>query len=541
MKTKNPIIVGINIGHDAGCAISVGGQIKIAISEERLTRRKYSAGWQQSLLYCLTSTDISLYDVDLVVYSCGGKHLPSKYTGGINLFSTNLKIKSVDHHLSHAIGSYCFSPFEEAVVVVCDALGNENNTESYYVANRQGLRRIGGNNPKRYRSRGIGATYEAFTNYLGFLDQESGKTMALAAYGDPFSIKQPLFQLKGLEVSSDLGEATHHWGVIDFRDKYNLPLGDPFPDTRSGVAQNIAAYIQFQSENILNELITKIIEKTNITNVCLSGGVALNCVANTKIRANPKVNNLYIFPAASDTGQAIGNALYGHYFLTGEISKQTKNNVYFGKEYSEVEILNALKREPRFTSFGKLITKGYSFSKETNIAHTTAQLLNEDKIVGWFQGRSEIGPRALGHRSIFADPRNKNNRDRLNFKVKRREWFRPFAPCIKKNNLLEFFGAKEISPYMLESPKVVSEKITELIAAIHVDNTARVQTIERSQDHQLYSLLDYFEQLTSVPAVLNTSFNQQEPIVETPGDALLTFLSSNLDYLVMGRYLIISK
>lgn len=538
MKKSKIITVGLNIGHDGGCAVCIDGKLKVAVAEERITRRNYSHGWLNSLLYCLEAENINIEDVDLFAFSCGGLRLPTGYDGGLSRFGIDTKkIISVDHHLSHAFGAFCMSPFDNALIVVLDALGNENDTESFYLGNNKSITKIGGNNPKRERCKGVGSTYEAFTNFLGFTDQESGKTMALAAYGNPHSWEKPLFDIDGYYVASKL-EKTHQDGVKEFSQTFGLNFGEKFPDSKTEIAQNIAAYLQYQTETAVLTIIKELCKEYNINSICLSGGVALNCVINSKIREQLKIDNLFIFPPASDTGQSIGNALYAYYYLAKEIPRHNPENFFFGKKYTDVDITEALNRTPHITPFGKLHSHSFAYSKESNIEAVVAQLIKEGFTIGWYQGGCELGPRALGHRSILSDPRMASMREKLNTRVKFREWFRPFAPSILEEEVEVFFETKSPSPFMLESPLVKKEKLDIIPAAVHIDGSARLQTVSEKQDSKFYKLIKEFYKITGVPVLLNTSFNSREPIVETPADALFTFLCTELDYLVLDDYLV---
>ena len=536
--TRPPRVVGLNVGHDGGCALVSDGQVKVAIAEERLSRHKYCPGWWASLQYCLNAAKTAIDDIDLfVISSGGGPALPSGFHGGLLAFGVDpRRVTTADHHLSHAIGSFSMSGFEEAAVLVCDAIGNESATETHYVASRNSIVKEGKNDAARGAWKGIGLTYEAFTNLLGFSDHESGKTMALAAYGDADFISHPLFALSERTVASGL-EDTHQWGAAEFLRKCGIAVDGVLTDHRSQLAQNVAAYVQRHTETALLHLVTEVLGDTGQRNLCLSGGVALNCVANTRLReAFPKVN-VFFPPPASDTGQALGNALYGHWRLTGELLDMRDRGCFLGRYYEDDEILSTLERLPGATACGQLARWRFEYHRESDVAAVAASLLAEDRIIGWFQGGSEIGPRALGHRSILVDPRRRETREKVNERIKHREWFRPFAPSILREEVARFLGYEIDLPFMLESPNIVTAAQREVAAAMHVDGSARVQTVG-SSNPLFQRLLVKFFGITGVPAVLNTSFNDREPIVETPGDALSCFLSSNLDHLILGDYVV---
>jgi len=540
LSKKKRVIVGINVGHDGGTAIVINGKIQCAISEERLSRKKYSSGYLASLFYCLNALNLKISDISLVVFSSYGNRLSSNYQGELkSLGIPGKKFISVDHHLSHAFGAYFLSPFDDALVIIIDGRGNEDNTESYYVAEGQNIKKIGGNSRKRNPVKGIGRAYESFTNFLGWIDQEAGKTMALAAYGDASSIKTSLFKLKGIEVESTL-DYKYEKGAIDFIRRHSLPFGEPYAQGRTSQSYLAAAYIQQETERIIADLISSLVEKTGKNKICLAGGVALNCCANAKLVEKNIVDDIFILPASSDKGQAIGNALYGFYKLEGYIPRNILTNDYFGREYSEEEIIAVLSRKKGYVE-KHIPNRGFAFRKERSIVKTTAELLRRGKIIGWFQGKSELGPRALGHRSILCDPRKKEMKDILNKKVKHREWFRPFAPSCLLERTPDYFEFKKPSPYMLFAVPVKPGKKHEIPAVMHIDNTARLQTVTRKDNDIFYKLIKEFYNLTNIPLVLNTSFNDRTPIVETPEDALATFLNTDLDYFAIGNLLVWKK
>lgn len=531
-------IIGINTGHDGGAAILVDGKIIAAIGEERLTRQKYTHGYLNAVSYCLNEAGLKINDVDHFVFSSYGKNLPKKFIGELEIFGVDpQKSLRVDHHLSHAYGSFCMSGFEESLVIVIDGQGNNTDTETYYLANSNGIKRIGGNDPKRSVAKGIGRTYEAVTNFLGWKDQNAGKTMGLSALGKLGRYKPTLFELDDLTVKSKL-EHKYEKGIVEFSKKFGLDFGPIYSLGKTKDGADLSAYLQNETEKIIVELVEKLIKKTGVKNVCLAGGVALNCGTNTALYQNPMIDNLFVLPASSDRGQCLGNALYGYHKLTGKLVKKRNYVDYLGKNYSDTEIRKAL--EKNHTSFVAKTIPTYEmvFEKKKNIAKEVAKLINKNKIVAWFQGRSEFGPRALGNRSLVCNPTTLQMKDLLNNKVKYRENFRPFAPSCLEEKASEYFQIKGKSPYMLLTVPVIKEKQSKIPAIVHVDGSARLQTVNRTDNKMYYDLINEFYKLSGVPVVLNTSFNNQEPIVETPGDAVNTFLSTNIDYLAIGNYLV---
>jgi len=530
---KRTVVVGINTGHDGGAAISIDGVIKCAISEERLNRKKYSPGYINSFFYCLNALNLKIEDISLVVFSSYGKKLPAHYRGELkSLGISPEKFITIDHHLSHAFAAYFLSPFNDALVLVIDARGNGNSAESYYVAERQKIKKIGGNSNKRNPAKGIGKTYDSFTNFLGWINQEAGKTMALSAYGDCSSINTPLFSLNGLQVEGAL-DYEYERGVMEFSKKYALGLGKPYQKGKTLGSRKAAAYVQRETEEIVLSLVDKLVKKTGKRKLCFSGGVALNCCVNGKLIQSGILDDISIFPAASDKGQAAGNALYGFYKLKGYLPRKKLTNDYFGRNYTEKDIMSALKK--------KQGGKDFFFEKKHSIVKTAAKLISEGKTIGWFQGRSELGPRALGHRSILADPRRKEMVKMINEKIKHREWFRPFAPSCLLDKMPDYFKPSMESPFMLFTFDVKPGKKQEIPAVLHKDNTARVQTVTKKENGIFYELIKEFYRLTKVPLLLNTSFNSQGPIVETPEDALSVYLKTDLDYCVIGNFLVRKK
>jgi len=525
--------MGLNMGHDGGCALLESGELICAISEERLNRHRFSPGWMGSMMYVLEVAGVGIDAVDLVVFSSGGPELPPGFEGGLSrLGFPSERVATLDHHASHAWCAHSMSEAEESLVLVVDAVGNNEDTESWWWANGEGVERLGRNDRKRSRAGGIGSTYEAFTNWLGFPDQESGKIMALAAFGNPDAISEPLFELSGSQVRGAL-PSTHQWGVEQFFQLRKIAMGSRFPDAAEERAKDVAAYVQRQTEIAVLELAKTLLAEHHVETLCFTGGVALNCVLNSKLQEAIAPRRLFVPPASSDVGQPLGNALYGHWLLTGEMAEGSVRWKCPGRHYGLDAIESALEEHPLVTPYGRLRRAPRSWTRESDPAEAAAQMLAEGKVIGWFQEGGEFGPRALGHRSILADPRTSASRDHLNQTVKHREWFRPFAPSVLADRALDVFGEDREYPYMLEAPTVSSEWVDRLAGVVHVDGTARGQTVSAEIDPRFYGLIAKFEKKTGVPAVLNTSFNDREPIVETPGDALLTFQSGALDALVI--------
>lgn len=531
------VSLGIHIGHDGGAAICRDGEVEVACHEERLTRVKYANGWWNAVRYCLGAANLRIDDCDIIVFSNAGGRLPSSFNGGLDRWCMHLPpTLVVDHHESHAVGAFCFSSFSECLAFVGDAGGNDGMTESVYVMDDRRWERCGGSGSARPRAKGLGTTYEAFTNFLGFRDQESGKTMALAAFGDPEAFKDiTLFDVSGDGHISSRLEHAHHWGVDAFSSLHSGRLGKPFPDSRCGRAADIAAYVQREFVKTLEQAVKITQMRTGLCNVVLSGGIGLNCVANQVLQRSLGAN-FYAFPACSDAGLALGNAFLGHCKLEGRLPKPADRSLRYGRVYDEEEISLALARHPDTVPPGSMRLGELAWTRSERPALEAARRVADGAVVAWWQGRSETGPRALGGRSILAAP-NAGTREHINAKVKMREWFRPLAPSVSPALAEIILAEPGDYPHMNMAP-VVNQRGSELIPdAVHVDQTARVQTVTHDYAPELSELLSELGQLGKTEGVINTSFNIQEPIVETPGDAISTFLRSDIDVLVLDQYI----
>lgn len=555
------VVVGVNMGstkegmnlNDGGCCVIVDGKI-YAIAEERVSRKKYDGGFNQALPYCLDAAGISYEDIDLVVVSsCCEKplELPPKITG----VEMDKVIVCPSHHLSHAYSSFFTSGFEQALIMVIDNEGNvlDNFNDlpfhkrqmehmSYYIGER-GLVSLLERDEVLPSQIGVGDAYRYFTKYLGFPSYVyAGKTMGLSSYGKKDIFRDTsLFEFKDGHISCNItnnynacSEELYEYLQTHIKKSFEPPR-TPIDDLTQGHA-DLAMLIQRETERILVEKVKHLIEKTNIRNLCIAGGVGLNSVANGKILRESGIEHIYVVPAAGDSGQCLGNAIYGWNYLLGQGRHFSINNAYLGKEYSNDEYKNAINLF--MESHGEY--KIQYFADRSIQNKEIAKLLYNGKILARFEGRSEFGPRALGNRSILVDPRDREQKDILNSRVKFRESFRPFAPVVLWEKAKEYFDIEEESPYMLVVSDVKKPK--SIPAVTHVDNSARVQTITQEQNPLLYGIIDEFEQLSGVPVLLNTSFNiAGEPIVETPTDALYCFNNTDIDCLAIGPYLIIKN
>ncbi len=556
-------VIGINICetkdgiklNDGGCALVENGIPKIAISEERLTRKKYAGGFKKSLEYCLENTKNKIENIDAFVFSiCCDEPLDKKFLKKIlkknNFVIPESKIViNPSHHIAHACSAFFVSPFKEAIILVVDNEGNilekkydkywQNRLErtSFYYGKENKIKLIGRLHDG-FKELGIGAAYNYFTQYLGFKSyQDAGKTMGLAAYGKGLFKNVKVFdnkkkcQLKNKHVLSEQIKSVKklilEYSGVDIDEK-NFSTKTPSP-----LQKEIAWLIQKETEKIIVKLVDEMTNKTNVTNLCIAGGVALNCVANHKILMSTNVKNIFVQPAAGDTGQCLGNALYGYYLIKKHKRKKyVMKNVFLGKKYNKKEIQKVLKKYSKKISY-----------KESKMPYKeTAKLIAEGKIVGWFQGGSEFGPRALGHRSILCNPKIPEMKNILNIRVKHRESFRPFAPSCLLKSAKKYFNIKKPSPFMLFAAPVTLKGKVEIPATVHIDNTARYQTVTKKDNDLFYDLIREFDKITSTPVLLNTSFNKGgAPIIETPDDAVFSFLSMDIDFLVIGNYLVHKK
>jgi carbamoyltransferase len=575
-------VLGVHYGSsDAGVCAIIGDRKPIAVALERLDRIKYSGevteGWREHyrvklealLRYCAVGLGIEprALRFDIVVHTTQAvdddtfRSVVAPYTTADTTFF------KLNHHLAHASNAFFASPFEDAAVLVIDGDGDYPVDHVYAngMKEKQSTYRATGNDittvHKTYGTPdspcGLGYAYDIVTYHLNFGSLgESGKTMGLASYGNGgvFDDVRVFHRYADGEILVD--PRFFHWsewtqwgpkyGLEEGRDIIRgLPTafghvrhhGDPLP---SPVFNEMAYRLQKELESAMVELAQRLYDITRSPNLCMSGGVALNCIANRQILDRTPFERVFIQPAASDTGIALGAALYGRHVLGRSTDRWVMTDAYLGREYSDDEVLRAVEQVDGLAVeyHGPDGTNPY-FRSHTPIARHAAQLLADNLIVGWFQGGSEYGPRALGHRSILMDPRREENKDILNDRVKRRESFRPFAPSVLLEHSAEYFDLTVPSPFMILAAQARPEAAGRIPAVVHVDNSARVQTVTRADNGVYFDLVEEFHRITGVPVVLNTSFNLAgEPIVETPADALRTFMATHMDCLVMHDYLI---
>ena len=576
----SPTVMGVYLGHDLGACLLQGGEIVAMIEEERLNRFKHGrsndvAGlWGKfagkfgyfpwaSVCYCLEAANLMIDDLDAIVL---GDALWASAAANTIRSVVPIKDKSkvifvseprgAVHHFHHGLSSFLASPFEESAVLVVDADGNstEEGYEAetgFYFENRQGKHQQIFKN--RYTDvkvprSGIGWTYEQVTLLLGFANakvfiSDAGKTMGLASYGRRRpEFEKPWIRYNGFKLDFSgfrewLRESGYDTRVLSYRDGLAIRSAEA-----SQYAKDLAFKVQSELETAMLHLAGELHRATESKNLCLAGGVALNSTTNAIIASRGPFKNIFIQPAANDGGQAIGLAYHGHLLLTANGSSSSKRHAiansnsgirpikhnYGGRSYRREEIEDLL------------VASELAFHELPNdeaLVEEAAQELVDHLILGWFQGGSEYGPRALGHRSILANPDREEMKDLLNSRVKFREGFRPFAPSVLLERSGEVFKLTGESPYMLLVVPVQETWKKRVPAITHVDGTARVQTVNAEVEPLYHALISAFERKTGIPLVLNTSFNLRGmPIVESPYDALQCFLYTDMDSLYVERF-----
>ena len=576
------IILGINAYHaDAAAAIVVDGKLIAAAEEERFRRIKHWAGFPtEAIRYCLSEAGISIHDVDHVAVSRDPKahfwkkvvfalgHRPkwsyladrmrnrSRVKDIREIMREELGVRSeeikatlhhIEHHRAHMASGFFVSPFDRAAVISIDALGDYTSTMWGMGEGRR--LEVGG---KVLFPHSLGFLYTAATQYLGFPKYgDEYKVMGLAAYGEPEFLdafrkiirlkKDGTFELDPRYFRHSTEGISMTWDgepVLgpSFSDQWECLLGPARkPDEEiTKRHENIASSAQAAFEEVYFSLLNKLYELNKLKTLCLSGGCAMNSVANGKISDRTPFEKIYIPPAPGDAGTAIGAAYDAYHHVLGLPRSFVMDHAFWGPQFGETELSEALGvKSKEIKDQGCVVTE---IRDEDELCQRTAQAIADGKIVGWFEGRMEWGPRALGHRSILADPRRADIKDVLNARIKRREPFRPFAPSILVEATGDYFEKNSPDPFMLKVYPVKKEKRSLIPAVTHVDGTGRLQTVDRVADPRYRKLIEAFEKLTGVPVVLNTSFNENEPIVCRPGEAVNCFLRTKMDLLVMGNF-----
>ncbi len=551
--------------HDTGVALVNDGRLEMVLEEERLNRDKKTKRFPaMSLDAAITERGLSIEDVDLITMPW---HIPTflrtltwaiarKFPASSNIvhmrahppqqnqlfrgtrylrkllkehFQTDKipPIRGTGHHHSHA-AAFFISPFEDATVLVMDGYGDDASTSAYTGS--------GNRLERKWRTNifnSLGILYTVVTQHLGFqANRDEGKVMGLAAYGDSTYVDA----FRDVIRLTKNGRYEINMNYFDF-DCYGLarPMKQLFME-RFGPARrhdeeltehhmDIAFALQAIVEEAILHVVRGLSKQYPSRNLVLVGGVALNCVANAKIINETDYDRVWIPPNASDTGATMGSALWHYHQVMGNPRTFELKHPFYGKEYSDDAIRSALE------DFGM----EFKELGDAELCRTVAQDIANGKIVGWHQGRFEMGPRALGNRSILADPRNPKMKDTLNRRVKFREAFRPFAPAVLRERVSEWFEIDQPDPFMTIAPMAKPHAKSQIPSGVHEDGTARIQTVDRTANPRYYAVIEEFEKLTGVPIVLNTSFNRQEPIVASPAEAISCFLRTDMDVLVLGN------
>jgi carbamoyltransferase len=570
-------ILGLNAYHgDAAAALVIDGKLVAAAEEERFNRIKHVAGFPSlAARWCLEEAGIEPRELDHVAVSrdpranvgqkllrtirhgASARYLKARLQNaakirdaktalaealGVEAAGLRAQVHNVEHHQTHVASAFFVSPFEEAAILSVDGFGDFAST----------MTAVGRGNSFEVLDRvlfphSLGIFYAALTQWLGFpYYGDEGKVMGLAPYGDPTPYLKAMRDV--VHTTGDLFELnldyfTHDKEGVDmtwdegspkigriFSEKLVETFGQPRdPDGEmTKHYEDVAAATQKRLEEVYLHVVTRLHERTGLSDLCLAGGVALNAVANGRIRPETGFDGVYVQPAAGDSGTAVGAA----YYVWNQELKQPRSFVmdhaYNGPEFTDAEIAAAV------------VTAGLEATRleDDALFPAVAERLADGDVVGWFQGRMEFGPRALGHRSIVADPRSAAMKDVLNARIKHREPFRPFAPSILADATGEWFEQDYTSPFMVLVYKTKPDKRDKIPAVNHVDDTGRVQTVERDVAPRYYRLIEAFGEKTGVPILLNTSFNENEPIVMTPAEAIDTFLKTRMDLLVLGNYVL---
>jgi carbamoyltransferase len=559
-------ILGIScFYHDSAAALIKNGQLVAAAHEERFTRKKHDQDFpSHAVRYCLSEGRIQPQDIDYIGFydkpfvkferilttyiATFPKSLPSFLKSMPVWLKEKLwipqkireelgetaKLLFVEHHLSHAASAFFVSPFSEAAILTADGVG-EWETTTMGVGNGKNITLT----DSIHFPHSLGLLYSAFTYYLGFrVNSAEYKVMGLAPYGKPVFADLILREIVSLKDDGsfrlNMKYFAYDYGLTMTNNHFHNLFGVPPRTPESALTQfhkDVAASIQHVTDEIMLRMTTHLHKKTGSDNLCLAGGVALNCVSNSKVLASSGFKKMFIQPAAGDAGGSVGAAFYIYNMLLKNERSFTWSHNFLGPEYSDDAI-------------GQLLQQlGLPSEQQNgrNLLIHTAQLIADQNVVGWFQGRMEFGPRSLGARSILADARNPENYSRVNLKIKFRESFRPFAPTVLLDRLDDYFEFDRPSPYMLFVTQVRKDRRT-IPAVTHVDGSARLQTITRDEHPLYYDLIGEFEKRTGCPVVINTSFNVRgEPIVCTPLDAIKCFLRTDMDYLILGSFVLDKK
>jgi carbamoyltransferase len=550
-------VLGFSVGHDKGAVIIEDGKVIVGITQERISRVKHDGAHQgglipfESINYCLNSIGITYKEIDLFVYST--TELEDKTAADFFRKYNDIsydRLFFIPHHLAHAYSTFFSSGFDDAAVIVADASGSilnfKNKLHLWYEVDRTGL------NPDEDWTEGISIyhfkkneyneVYKKWIKYPVPIDTNEGVSVgtvysqgSLQLIYEPNEHTWPAGKLMGLASYADgeiVKEAPEY--VQDLGDDIYIPNNAIYPKVtwKSDLFSRACVAGIYQREQERASLILAKIakDKTGSENVCVAGGSFLNCNSNERILNSGLYENCYFIPPSDDSGIPLGCAWFAYQKLT-DIAEVEQLSPYLGKSYSKNDVVEALNEYP-----------GLKYTEYDNfdlLINEISYWLTQNRVIGWFQGGSEIGPRALGNRSILASPIKSWMTGHINSDIKKREWYRPFAPAVLFEHQSEVFESDVYSPYMLLTTTVKEDWRNKIPAVVHIDNSARHQSVTEKNNPKFYSLIKKFYEKTNVPVLLNTSFNgPKEPIVETPKEAINTFLENNLDYLVINNFII---
>ena len=556
--------------HDAGLALLTAGRPRIILEEERFNRIKHTLKYPRLAMDDVfgAHSDLKLSDIDVItapwdqarirrsIFNAVTAQMPASlnllrnaahptHTTGLVSLPFRLRlgllgqygikyglmgtppIVQVGHHESHA-AIFFASPFEEATILVTDGYGDDGATSAWTGR---------GNKIEKQWSDpmfdSLGMLYTAVSEHLGFKFTEEGTVMALAALGTPaykdkFKDLIQLLPEGRIAINKSYIKYDTHGLIEPFKPKFYALFG-PRRKREEPITEhhhNIAWALQHWTEEALLHMTRELYRVNKSKNLVISGGVALNCVANARILNETDFERVWVPPVASDTGVSFGSTLYHWHNTLGNKREFELTHAFYGKEFTDAEIVAAL----------NAADLKYERMSEGDLLRRVAKDLSEQKIVGWFQGRAEIGPRALGNRSILSSASSNAMKDLINARIKHREAFRPFAPVVLIEHLSEYFEYDHPDPFMTMAPKIRADKLSVIPAAAHVDGTGRIQTIDRKANPRYYGVIEEYAKLTGVHVILNTSFNRQEPVVNSPAEAISCYLRTDMDRVVLGDF-----
>ena len=569
-------IIGLNAYHgDASAALVVDGQLVAAVEEERFNRVKHWAGFPgESIRWCLQQAGLKAADVDHVAISFDPRanlwrrlgfvatHWPSmsaildrlrrqgktlaledQFAAAVGVSRDRIKAQfhRIEHHQTHVAAGFLISPFEEAAVLSVDGMGDFTSTLTAHARGNDWAEF-----DRVYFPHSIGFLYTAITMYLGFpYYGDEYKVMGLAPYGEPefADFFRRMIRPKGDTFELNLDYFTHHKKGVQMSWNDGAPIIEPFysqklidelgpvrdrKEPMTSRHDNIAKSLQVVTEEIIMHLLNRLHAKTRSENVCMTGGVAMNSVANGKITSQTPFKNVYIPAGAADNGTSFGAAFYVWNHRLKKPRTFVQDHAYWGCSSTNDEAIAA----------AKAAGVPYEVLDQEALVDRTTDLMINGNVVGWFQGAMEFGARALGNRTLLADPRRTDMRDIINLRIKFREKFRPFAPSILEEHVGEWFEIDEPTPYMEKVFPIRKEKHAIIPAVTHVDGSGRLQTVSKLSNPLYHRLISRFHEKTGVPIVLNTSLNENEPIVRTPAEAISCFLRTDMDVIVIGSVLI---